>query len=154
MGLQVALKMHMPGENAVWRSWVSPGGQAENLYALIPMAFLAVDTNTESELLGHLRGYHGSCTVVIVRHRISSVTDNDLILVLEDGIISERPTIYYTNENRSPERRDTTLNSVVQVLRTTFTYCLRWKKENKEKHSSCAWHMEMDLSQKPYKRII
>ena len=53
-------------------------------------ALSAVDTNTESELLGHLRRYYGSCTVVIVSHRISSVMDADLILVLEDGIISER----------------------------------------------------------------
>ena len=50
----------------------------------------AVDTNTENELPGHLRGYHSSCTVVIVSHLISSVMDADLILVLEDGIISER----------------------------------------------------------------
>ncbi len=53
-------------------------------------ALSAVDTNTENELLGHLRQYYGSCTVVIVSHRISSVMDADLILVLEDGIISER----------------------------------------------------------------
>ena len=53
-------------------------------------ALSAVDTSTENELLGHLRRYYGSCTVVIVSHRISSVMDADLILVLEDGIISER----------------------------------------------------------------
>ena len=53
-------------------------------------ALSAVDTSTENELLGHLRRYCGSCTVVIVSHRISSVMDADLILVLEDGIISER----------------------------------------------------------------
>ena len=47
-------------------------------------ALSAVDTNTESELLGHLRRYYGSCTVVIVSHRISSVMDADLILVLEE----------------------------------------------------------------------
>lgn len=53
-------------------------------------ALSAVDTSTENELLGHLRRYYGTCTVVIVSHRISSVMDADLILVLEEGTISER----------------------------------------------------------------
>jgi ATP-binding cassette subfamily B protein len=53
-------------------------------------ALSAVDTSTESEILRYLRGHYGKRTVVIVSHRISSVMDADLILVLEEGRIVER----------------------------------------------------------------
>lgn len=53
-------------------------------------ALSAVDTSTESEILGHLRSHYGKRTVVIVSHRISSVMDADLILVLDEGEIVER----------------------------------------------------------------
>ncbi|HMB90190.1 MAG TPA: ABC transporter ATP-binding protein [Rhodothermales bacterium] len=55
-------------------------------------ALSAVDTNTESKILGHLRQHYGRRTVVIVSHRISAVQDADLILVLDEGRITERGT--------------------------------------------------------------
>ena len=55
-------------------------------------ALSAVDTNTESRILGHLRRHYGRRTVVIVSHRISAVQDADLILVLDEGRITERGT--------------------------------------------------------------
>lgn len=55
-------------------------------------ALSAVDTNTESIILGHLRQHYGKRTVVIVSHRISAVQDADLILVLDEGRIIERGT--------------------------------------------------------------
>ena len=55
-------------------------------------ALSAVDTNTESQILGHLRRHYGRRTVVIVSHRISAVQDADLILVLDEGRITERGT--------------------------------------------------------------
>ncbi len=55
-------------------------------------ALSAVDTNTESQILGHLRRHYGQRTVVIVSHRISAVQDADLILVLDEGRIIERGT--------------------------------------------------------------
>ncbi len=55
-------------------------------------ALSAVDTNTESRILGHLRRHYGRRTVVIVSHRISAVQDADLILVLDEGRIIERGT--------------------------------------------------------------
>src|SRR5690606_7897900 len=55
-------------------------------------ALSAVDTNTESIILGHLRKHYGRRTVVIVSHRISAVQDADLILVLDEGRILERGT--------------------------------------------------------------
>ncbi len=55
-------------------------------------ALSAVDTNTESRILGYLRQHYGKRTVIIVSHRVSSVMDADLILVLDDGRIAERGT--------------------------------------------------------------
>ncbi len=55
-------------------------------------ALSAVDTNTESKILGYLRRHYGKRTVIIVSHRISSVMDADLILVLEEGEVAERGT--------------------------------------------------------------
>lgn len=53
-------------------------------------ALSAVDTNTERNILGHLRKHYGRRTIVIVSHRISAVQDADLILVLDEGQIVER----------------------------------------------------------------
>lgn len=55
-------------------------------------ALSAVDTNTERNILSHLRQHYRHRTLVIVSHRISAVQDADLILVLEEGRIVERGT--------------------------------------------------------------
>ena len=55
-------------------------------------ALSAVDTNTENRILSHLRRRYGRQTVVLVSHRISTVQDADLILVLDEGRITERGT--------------------------------------------------------------
>ena len=55
-------------------------------------ALSAVDTKTESLILSQLRAHYGRRTIVIVSHRISAVQDADLILVLEQGQITERGT--------------------------------------------------------------
>lgn len=53
-------------------------------------ALSSVDTNTENRILQHLRQRYGHQTVVIVSHRISTVRDADLILVLDEGRVVER----------------------------------------------------------------
>jgi len=53
-------------------------------------ALSAVDTYTEEAILAGLRGVMRQRTSVIVSHRISTVRDADLILVLEAGRIVER----------------------------------------------------------------
>ncbi len=53
-------------------------------------ALSAVDTKTESNILGHLRNHFGQRTIVIVSHRISAVQEADLILVLDEGKIIEQ----------------------------------------------------------------
>jgi ATP-binding cassette subfamily B multidrug efflux pump len=55
-------------------------------------ALSAVDTYTEEEILGRLRGVMRERTSIIVSHRISTVKGADQILVLHDGQIAERGT--------------------------------------------------------------
>jgi ATP-binding cassette subfamily B protein len=52
----------------------------------------AVDMETEAEIQQHLRELDVAKTIVTIAHRISSVKDADLILVLEHGRIIERGT--------------------------------------------------------------
>ncbi len=52
----------------------------------------AVDASTEREILKSLREELKGRTALIVSHRMSSIQDADLIVVLEDGRITERGT--------------------------------------------------------------
>jgi ATP-binding cassette subfamily B protein len=55
-------------------------------------ALSSVDAETEDVILRHLRQSLKSRTGLIVSHRLSTVKDADLIVVLEDGYIVERGT--------------------------------------------------------------
>lgn len=55
-------------------------------------ALSSVDTYTEEKILTHLRRIMRGRTSLIVSHRVSTVKDADLIIVLEDGRIAERGT--------------------------------------------------------------
>jgi ATP-binding cassette subfamily B protein len=55
-------------------------------------ALSAVDTYTEEEILKRLRGVMRGRTSIIISHRISTVKDADMIVVLDDGRIVERGT--------------------------------------------------------------
>lgn len=55
-------------------------------------ALSAVDTLTEAEILQRLRAVRSERTSLIVSHRVSTVRDADLILVLDEGRIVERGT--------------------------------------------------------------
>ncbi|HEX2548002.1 MAG TPA: ABC transporter transmembrane domain-containing protein [Ramlibacter sp.] len=59
---------------------------------LLDDALSAVDTDTESRILAHLRQARVGRTVVIVSHRLSAVADADEIVVLRDGQLVERGT--------------------------------------------------------------
>ncbi|MBI3654503.1 MAG: ABC transporter ATP-binding protein [Acidobacteria bacterium] len=52
----------------------------------------AVDTYTEEKILGHLRSIMRGRTSLIVSHRVSTVKEADVIVVLEEGRIIERGT--------------------------------------------------------------
>jgi len=51
-----------------------------------------VDAQTEAQILRHLRQSLKTRTGLIVSHRLSTVKDADLIIVLDDGYIVERGT--------------------------------------------------------------
>lgn len=53
-------------------------------------ALSAVDTYTEEEILKRLRGVMKGRTSILISHRISTVKDADLIIVLNEGRIVER----------------------------------------------------------------
>ena len=53
-------------------------------------ALSAVDTHTEEAILSRLRSVMRERTTILVSHRISTVRDADLILVLDDGRVVER----------------------------------------------------------------
>jgi ATP-binding cassette subfamily B multidrug efflux pump len=55
-------------------------------------AFSSVDTATEERILSGLRGAVAGRTTFLVSHRISTVKDADLIVVLREGRIVERGT--------------------------------------------------------------
>lgn len=63
---------------------------------LLDDVFSAIDTETEAELTRELRGawaaQEGGCTVLLVTHRLLSLTDADQILVMDEGRIVERGT--------------------------------------------------------------
>jgi ATP-binding cassette subfamily B protein len=52
----------------------------------------AVDAKTEDTIIGHLKEFRQGKTNIIVAHRFSAVRDADLILVLENGRITQRGT--------------------------------------------------------------
>ncbi|MES2150600.1 MAG: ATP-binding cassette domain-containing protein [Pseudomonadota bacterium] len=65
---------------------------AESRLLLLDDALSAVDTGTETRILGHLeraRRAHPERSVIIASHRLSAVAGADLIVVLREGRISE-----------------------------------------------------------------
>ncbi len=64
----------------------------EPVILILDDALSAVDTYTEERILSRLRAVMRARTSIIVSHRISTVRDADLILVLESGRVAERGT--------------------------------------------------------------
>jgi ATP-binding cassette subfamily B multidrug efflux pump len=54
--------------------------------------FSSVDTSTEEQILTNLRQIFTQCTTLIISHRVSTVKNSDLIVVLKDGRIAESGT--------------------------------------------------------------
>lgn len=57
---------------------------------ILDEATSAVDTETEQEIQDAIQKIAGSCTLIVIAHRLSTVKRADCILVLEDGEIKER----------------------------------------------------------------
>ncbi len=59
---------------------------------ILDQAFSAVDTEKEEEILNNLSGARRGQTTIIIAHRLSTLSDCDRIIVLEQGRISEQGT--------------------------------------------------------------
>ncbi|MEL6650388.1 MAG: ABC transporter ATP-binding protein [Bacteroidota bacterium] len=73
---------------AVARAWIR-----KPKILILDDVLSAVDTNTEETILQNLRNYrqqNPETAVIMVAHRITCVQDADLILVLEEGRVTER----------------------------------------------------------------
>jgi ATP-binding cassette, subfamily B, multidrug efflux pump len=64
----------------------------ESPVLLLDDCLSAVDAHTEEAILHGLRAEMRRRTAILVSHRVSTVRDADLIVVLEDGAIAERGT--------------------------------------------------------------
>jgi ATP-binding cassette subfamily B protein len=64
----------------------------EPVILILDDALSAVDTYTEERILSRLRSVMRARTSIIVSHRISTVREADLILVLDEGRVAERGT--------------------------------------------------------------
>jgi len=75
---------------AIARAWIR-----EPKLLILDDVLSAVDMRTEEAILRNLRNYremNPEVSVIMVAHRVSCLQDADLILVLEDGRITERGT--------------------------------------------------------------
>ena len=52
----------------------------------------ALDTETEAEIMANLSAHARRRTTLVIAHRLSTVADADLIVVLEDGRVAEQGT--------------------------------------------------------------
>ena len=72
------------------RTALARAGMVDPRILILDDALSAVDTYTEEEILSRLRGVMRQRTSIIISHRVSTVRDADLILVLDRGQIAER----------------------------------------------------------------
>jgi ATP-binding cassette subfamily B protein len=52
----------------------------------------AVDTDTAASITAGLQRVLGTCTTIVIAHRLSALRHADSVLVLEDGRVAERGT--------------------------------------------------------------
>ncbi|MCL2774016.1 MAG: ABC transporter ATP-binding protein, partial [Oscillospiraceae bacterium] len=64
----------------------------ESPVLILDEATSAVDTDTEREIQSAIQKIAGSCTLIVIAHRLSTVKRADSIIVLEDGEVKEQGT--------------------------------------------------------------
>jgi ATP-binding cassette subfamily B protein len=62
----------------------------ESPVLILDEATSAVDTETEQEIQDAIQKIAGSCTLIVIAHRLSTVKRADAIIVLEDGEVKEQ----------------------------------------------------------------
>ena len=62
------------------------------LFVMVENLKNALDTNNEKEIMEHLHRFYRGRTVVVVAHRLSTVSDADNIVVLDKGRVAEEGT--------------------------------------------------------------
>ncbi|CAH8453684.1 unnamed protein product [Heterobilharzia americana] len=87
----------------------------ENRIVLVDEATANVDSRTDLLIQETLRKHFSSCTVLTITHRLQTVIDNDLIVVLENGQIKEIGSPYML---LNPEHAQCDLGVVKHVHET------------------------------------
>ncbi|QCD92425.1 putative ABC transport system ATP-binding protein [Vigna unguiculata] len=64
-------------------------------------ATASVDTATDNLIQQTLRQHFSNSTVITIAHRITSVVDSDMVLLLSQGLIEEYDTLTTLLENKS-----------------------------------------------------
>ena len=59
---------------------------------ILDEATASVDVETERQIQKAISGIAGSCTIIAIAHRLSTIRNADQILVIEDGVVTERGT--------------------------------------------------------------
>ena len=82
------------------RGWNLSGGQRQRLalarailkepqILILDEATSSLDSESEQLIQNHIRAIRGTCTILVVAHRVSTIQDADRIAVLQDGKIVE-----------------------------------------------------------------
>lgn len=74
------------------RTSISRALIADSPILLLDDCFSSVDTGTEEKIINQLRAYMENKTTLIVSHRVSTIKNSDLIVVLERGRITQSGT--------------------------------------------------------------
>ncbi|ERN18209.1 hypothetical protein AMTR_s00705p00001490, partial [Amborella trichopoda] len=64
-------------------------------------ATASVDTATDSRIQQTIRKHFSDCTVITIAHRIATVLDSDMVLLLDNGIVAEFDSPSVLLENKS-----------------------------------------------------
>ncbi|XP_030929159.1 ABC transporter C family member 3-like [Quercus lobata] len=64
-------------------------------------ATASVDTATDNLIQRTLKQHFSNCTVITIAHRITSVLDSDMVLLLNNGLIEEHDSPTRLLENKS-----------------------------------------------------
>ncbi|KAI4294948.1 hypothetical protein MLD38_040783 [Melastoma candidum] len=80
-------------------------------------ATASVDTATDNLIQQTIRQHFSECTVITIAHRITSVVDSDMVLLLDNGLVSE-----YDSPKRLLEDRSSSFAQMVEeyTMRSEF----------------------------------